>query len=29
MTTALISHPDCLLHVTPPGHPSGWTGSSR
>lgn len=21
MTTALISHPDCLLHVTPPGHP--------
>ncbi len=21
MTTALITHPDCLLHVTPPGHP--------
>jgi len=21
MTTALISHPDCLQHVTPPGHP--------
>jgi acetoin utilization deacetylase AcuC-like enzyme len=21
MTTALISHPDCLDHVTPPGHP--------
>lgn len=21
MTTALISHPDCLEHVTPPGHP--------
>jgi acetoin utilization deacetylase AcuC-like enzyme len=21
MTTALISHPDCLLHVNPPGHP--------
>ena len=21
MTTALISHPDCLNHVTPPGHP--------
>ena len=21
MNTALISHPDCLLHVTPPGHP--------
>ena len=21
MTTALISHHDCLLHVTPPGHP--------
>ena len=21
MTTALISHPDCLGHVTPPGHP--------
>ena len=21
MSTALISHPDCLLHVTPPGHP--------
>ena len=21
MTTALITHPDCLAHVTPPGHP--------
>jgi acetoin utilization deacetylase AcuC-like enzyme len=21
MTTALFSHPDCLRHVTPPGHP--------
>ena len=21
MTTALISHADCLLHVNPPGHP--------
>lgn len=21
MTTALITHPDCLNHVTPPGHP--------
>jgi len=21
MTTALITHPDCLLHVNPPGHP--------
>lgn len=21
MTTALISHPDCLNHLTPPGHP--------
>src|SRR5258705_10703011 len=21
MTTALIPHPACLLHVTPPGHP--------
>lgn len=21
MTTALITHPDCLEHVTPPGHP--------
>ncbi len=21
MTTALISHPDCLAHVNPPGHP--------
>ncbi len=21
MTTALITHPDCLSHVTPPGHP--------
>ena len=21
MTTALISHPDCLSHITPPGHP--------
>jgi len=21
MTTALLSHSDCLLHVTPPGHP--------
>ncbi len=21
MSTALITHPDCLLHVTPPGHP--------
>lgn len=21
MTTALITHPDCLTHVTPPGHP--------
>lgn len=21
MTTALLSHPDCLGHVTPPGHP--------
>jgi len=21
MTTALITHPDCLLHVTPDGHP--------
>lgn len=21
MTTALLTHPDCLLHVTPPGHP--------
>ncbi len=21
MVTALITHPDCLDHVTPPGHP--------
>ena len=21
MTTALLTHPDCLTHVTPPGHP--------
>ena len=21
MTTALITHPDCLAHVNPPGHP--------
>ena len=21
MTTALITHPDCLNHATPPGHP--------
>ena len=21
MTTALVTHPDCLTHVTPPGHP--------
>ena len=21
MTTALYSHPDCLAHVNPPGHP--------
>jgi acetoin utilization deacetylase AcuC-like enzyme len=21
MTTALVSHPDCLLHANPPGHP--------
>ena len=21
MTTALITHADCLKHITPPGHP--------
>ena len=21
MTTALVTHPDCLAHITPPGHP--------